>query len=88
MQPLPVQKDDQFTGQYTLACQHEGCGHMRIIKHFVSAGLKIGDMVPQSPAEPDFGRCLRCKRYSMKVTAAPPPPAPLKPKGFTRVPTR
>jgi len=77
-----------LTEHYTLTCQHEGCGAQRIISQVGSAGFALGTLVPPSPSDPDYGRCLRCKRYTMKVTAAPPPPEPLKPVGFTKVPTR
>lgn len=88
MEPLPMHRHDPLSEEYTLTCQHEGCGAVRIIRHFASAGLKVGDYVPSSSSDPDFGRCLRCKRHTLKITAGPPPPAPLKPVGFTKVPTR
>lgn len=87
MEPLPLQKQDPLTEEYTLTCQRERCGASRVIRHSASAGLRLGDRVPPTSADPDYGRCLRCKRYELKVSAAPPPPAPLKPVGFTKVPT-
>jgi hypothetical protein len=79
---------DPLVEQYTLTCQHEGCGAKRIVQQVGSAGFTIGSMVLRSQADPDYGKCLRCQRYKMKVTEVPPPPEPLKPEGFTRVPTR
>lgn len=76
------------TEAYTLTCQHKGCGASRIIQQAASAGLSLGSMVPKSLADPDYGRCLRCKRYKMKITGAPAPPEPVKPLGFTRIPTK
>lgn len=72
--------------QYTLVCQHEGCNGVRIIKQIGSAGLKVGTLVSHTSEDPDYGRCLRCQRYTMKVTSAPPPPLPIKPVGFTKIP--
>jgi hypothetical protein len=73
--------------QYVLTCQHEGCGASRVIQQLGSAGLVLGTLIPKS-SDPDYGRCLRCKRYVMKVTAGPPPPEASKPIGFTRIPSK
>lgn len=73
--------------EYELTCQHEKCGAVRFIDQVRSAGLQIGSLLLHSPSEPDYGRCLRCKRYSMRVTAIPAPSPPTKPEGFTRIPT-
>lgn len=74
--------------EYALTCQHEGCNGIRIISEVGSAGFVLGSMVQRSSEDPDRGRCLRCKRYTMKVTEVPPPFDPPKPEGFTRIPTQ
>lgn len=71
---------------YTLTCQH--CQAVRRIYEVGSAGLVLGTVLSHSPSDPDYGRCNRCRRYKMMVTAAPPRPEPPKPQGFTKVPTR
>lgn len=73
--------------EYTLTCQHAGCNGVRRIEQVGSAGLVLGAMITKS-ADPDYGRCMRCQRYLMKVTAVPPAPVPANLSGFTRIPTK
>ena len=78
MQP---RSEHPLAEQYTLTCQHDGCGAVRIYDQVGSAGLVLGSMVP-------YVHCLRCQRKTMKVTIVPARPEQPKPVGFTRIPTR
>lgn len=73
--------------EYTLTCQHDGCSGVRIISQVGSAGLVLGSMISKS-SDPNYGRCLRCQRYTMKVTSVPAPPPPRAVEGFTRIPKK
>ena len=75
-----------FSEQFALTCQH--CQAVRLIFQVGSAGLVLGMVLEHSPSDPDYGRCLRCRRYKMEVTEVPAPPPPAKPKGFSRIPTQ
>jgi hypothetical protein len=72
---------------YPLVCTFEGCGGRQLVEQAMSAGWKLGDIIPYDSSHPDVGRCPRCKRYLMKVTGAPPPAKPIPPKGFTKIPS-
>lgn len=78
---------DNIAGKYTLECQHPGCGGKLIAEQNHGVGWSVGTIVPMDPSVPTYGRCPRCKRYNLKVTKAPEPPPPAKPKGFTKIPT-
>ena len=72
---------------YVLRCSFPGCGWTRKIEQAESAGWKEGDLLPEDPSYPDVTRCFKCKRHRMQVISAPPPPKPVLPKGWTRIPT-
>jgi hypothetical protein len=78
---------DPLMADYETACSYPGCGYTAIIKMHPGAGVKVGDLVYRDPEREAFGRCVKCKRYSMKVTKAPTPPLPPSPKGFWKIPT-
>lgn len=73
---------------YQLTCTFPGCGGVRLIEQAMSAGWESGRVIPYDPSSPDVARCHKCKRYRMKVTNAPPPPKPVEPVGWTKVPTK
>lgn len=75
-------------GQYRTRCRHPRCPGERVFEYARSAGLQLGQVLTQDPSVPGFGRCPHCKRYQMKVVEVPAAPPPLKPKGFTKVPTK
>lgn len=78
---------DKLAARYVLKCSSPNCvGILRVDQNY-GAGWKIGDKIPMDPSNPAYGRCPQCKRHNMTVTEGPPPPAPKKPKGFTKVPT-
>ena len=61
-------------------------GKLRLVEA-PSAGLQLGDIVPEDPSDNRRARCPRCQRCRMKVVTVPPQPAPAPPVGFTRIPT-
>lgn len=75
-------------GSYTAVCTFAGCGGSRIFQQGMSAGLRPGDMVQPDPSNEEFGKCPRCKRYTLKITKAPEAPPPPPPVGFSKVPER
>lgn len=74
-------------GQFEGECQELGCSGKRKFEQAHSAGLRIGDMVPEDLSNPMFGRCPLCRKYTLKIVAVPPQATPPGPKGFTKVPT-
>lgn len=72
--------------KYRLNCTHPGCNGRMIVEQAVSAGLRLGDLVPGDSANPSYGRCPKCHRYMMKVTYTTPPQQPLPPEGFSKIP--
>jgi hypothetical protein len=74
--------------QYKLECTHPGCPGVMVLEQAISAGWKEGQLLPEDKSHPDVGRCPRCQRYMMKVVSAPPPPKPVPPKGWVKVPTK
>jgi hypothetical protein len=83
----PVQPNEIFT-KYRLVCSHPGCKGRQEIDQAQSAGLQVGSIVPDHPQDFHFGRCPICKRTGMRVVQGPPVPAPQKPKGWVRIPTK
>lgn len=82
--PLPP---DPLSAKYTLECTWPGCGGTDIVSQNLGVGWAVGTLVPMDPSNDSFARCRQCKRHKMRVTKAPEPPAPKKPKGFTKIPT-
>ena len=77
---------------YTLECSYVEsngfhCTGKRLLVEAYSAGLKLGDIVPEDPSDYNRTRCPRCKRCKMKVISVPTPPVPPGPVGFTKIPT-
>ena len=77
--------NDPLYAEYTAQCEH--CGWEKKFEQAQSCGLKIGDTVFSISEDPNFNRCLRCKRLKMVVTAVPPGPEPTRPQGFWMIPT-
>lgn len=84
---MPLLPDNPLFTSYKIECTFPGCGGHGTLKQALSAGLKVGDLIPPDPADFHFGRCARCKRTQMKVVAGPPLVALPPLKGFTKVPT-
>jgi hypothetical protein len=80
-------RQNPLFGQYRLECTHPGCSGRALIDQAMSAGLRVGDIVPEDSSNPNFGRCPLCRRCMMKVVEAPPGPEPILPQGFSRIPT-
>ncbi len=78
-------RPSNVVGDYAFKCT--SCGRTGRLHYPLGARLRVGDVVPEDPANPAFARCPRCSRYALGITAAPPEPAPPRPVGFTRVPT-
>lgn len=78
---------DPLVGDYDVACDYPGCGWTAIVKLHMGAGMKVGDLVYKDPENEVFGRCVKCKRHSLRITKAPPPPELPKPVGFWKIPT-
>lgn len=74
--------------RYKLACTGEGCPGDRFVEQALSAGWKLGDVIPRAYAPPGEGTCPICKRTNMKVVEAPPPPEPVLPEGWSKIPTQ
>lgn len=74
--------------KYKLRCSHPGCPGTRIAEQAATAGLKVGDTVPDDPTDFEFGRCPRCRRTKMVVVEGPPPPKPQLPTGWNKIPDK
>lgn len=74
--------------KYLLECTHPGCTGKLEIEYPQNGGWALGGLVPEDPSHPEVGRCSKCKRYKMKVVRVPDPPAPMKPVGWNKVPTK
>ena len=73
--------------KYELVCTHPGCKGRRIEDQGLSAGLRLGELVPGDPSRFEYARCPICKRCLMKVNNEPPRPKNKQIKGFTKLPT-
>jgi hypothetical protein len=73
--------------EYALKCDYAGCPGTRKVLQAQSAGWRLGDIVQQYQADPDYGRCHLCRRYRLKVVGIPPEPPLETPQGFTKIPT-
>ncbi len=82
----PVVPNPVFA-KYKLVCTYPGCKGAQQIEQAQSAGLRIGDLVPEDPGNFHYARCPRCKRTQMRVVEAPEPPKPKTPVGWTKIPT-
>lgn len=91
----PPKKDDPrvhprveaLYGKFEAECTWHPCKGKLKFETSHSAGLKLGDTIPDDPRDANFGRCPICRRTRMRVTKVPevrPPPGP---KGFTKIPT-
>lgn len=83
-----MMRTNPLFAKYKLACTFPGCTGKSIVEQAQSAGLQLGELVPEDSANPNFARCPRCRRCLMKVVEGPPLPDPKGPEGFTRLPTR
>lgn len=73
-------------GDYEAQCETTGCPGKLHFEYALSAGLRIGDVIPYDSGYPTFGLCPHCKRYRMRITSAPEPPPIPGPVGFTKIP--
>lgn len=83
---MPKLVNPLFT-EYKLTCTHPGCFGKVLVEQAMSAGWALGQLIPEDHTHPDVGRCPVCKRHKMRVTSAPPPPKPVDPVGWTKIPT-
>lgn len=82
---MPQRDTRVVEATYELTCQH--CGAKQVNFQYPSgAGLVLGSVLNHDPTDSSIGRCLRCKRYKMKVTKVPDPPPPPPLKGFSKIP--
>lgn len=82
-----MQITNPLFAKYKLACTFLGCTGKSIVEQAESAGLRVGELVPEDSANPSFARCPKCRRCVMKVVEGPPPPEARGPVGFSRIPT-
>ncbi len=78
---------DPLMADYVAKCDFPGCEWSTKIKLHPGVGLKIGDLVYLDPENETFGRCMKCKRHSLRIIMAPETAETAKPKGFWRIPT-
>jgi hypothetical protein len=77
---------DPLLSDYEAACDYPGCGWTTKVRMHSGVGLKVGDLVYRDPENEVFGRCVKCKRRSLRITKVPPQESPPDPKGFWKLP--
>lgn len=82
-----VKNDDGFYVEYRAKCTHGGCKGTLKLTQAISAGWRLGDMVPEDSTNHTYGRCPHCKRYKMQIVQVPGIKPPAKTRGFTKIPT-
>jgi len=79
-------RPDLLVAKYTLKCSEKTCPGERIVDQNIGVRWRLGDVIPQDPSNPPYGRCPQCLRHNMTVATVPPSPLPDPPKGFAKVP--
>lgn len=62
---------DDLEGLFRVKCSDPECQAERDLALDLGMGLYIGCPVPTSTSDPRQGRCFRCSRYSLVITATP-----------------